>query len=210
MSGGRNGVGEPTFRACGIEGAVVFDSHVHHDSRGLFSTPLRASRFLAAAGRPMFPVRDVSFNVSARGVLRGIHYTATPPGRAKYVCCPHGRVTDFFVDLRVGSPTFGHWDAVELGAELGRAVYLPIGIGHAFLAETDDAVIVYLMSQEYVPEQELAVSPTDPALGLPLPRDLPLLQSDRDRSAPTLAEAAELALLPGYQACRTAESALWA
>ncbi|GAB4588346.1 dTDP-4-dehydrorhamnose 3,5-epimerase family protein [Nocardia sp. IFM 10818] len=199
----------PTFRECAIEGAFEFAMPVHRDDRGLFTTPLRASRFRSASGRPMFAVRDISFNVSARGVLRGIHFTTTPPGRAKYVYCPYGRVTDYLVDLRIGSPTFGRCDVTELVGDRGRALYIPIGVGHAFLSRADDSVIAYAMSEEYTQEHELAVSALDPRLGLSIPRDTPLALSDRDRHAPTLAEAVERGMLPTYQACRDAEVELW-
>ncbi|GAA5089100.1 dTDP-4-dehydrorhamnose 3,5-epimerase family protein [Nocardia iowensis] len=199
----------PGFKECGIEGAFEFTAPVYRDGRGLFTTPFRESAFRSALGRPLFPVKDISFNVSARGVLRGIHYTTTPPGRAKYVYCPRGRVTDYLVDLRVGSPTFGQWDATELGGPGGRALYIPVGVGHAFLSRADDSVIVYVMSEEYVPEQERAVSPLDPELGLPIPWDMGIAQSKRDLIAPTLAQAGERDLLPDYRACLKVEAELW-
>ncbi|MGW3724125.1 dTDP-4-dehydrorhamnose 3,5-epimerase family protein [Streptomyces sp. NPDC000851] len=115
-------------RTPAIEGVREFTPQVFGDDRGCFASPYQEATFSAALGRPLFPVKDISHNMSARGVLRGIHYTATPPGRAKYVYCPYGRVLDFLVDLRVGSPTFGRWEATELSAEgdcgtVARAAY---------------------------------------------------------------------------------------
>ncbi|GAA1015457.1 dTDP-4-dehydrorhamnose 3,5-epimerase [Streptomyces sp. F-3] len=193
----------------GIEGAYEFTPSVHRDDRGLFSSPYQETAFTEALGRPLFPVKDISHNLSARGVLRGIHYTATPPGRAKYVYCPYGRVQDFLVDLRVGSPTFGRWEATRLGGDDCRALYIPVGVGHAFLSLRDDSMVVYVMSEGYVPENELAVSPLDPELGLPLPAGLRVRQSQRDLDAPTLAEARERGLLPAYEVCREVEAQLW-
>ncbi|CAM5636593.1 MULTISPECIES: dTDP-4-dehydrorhamnose 3,5-epimerase family protein [Streptomyces] len=193
----------------GIEGAFEFTPPVYKDDRGLFSSPYQEAAFTEATGRPLFPVKDISHNLSARGVLRGIHYTATPPGRAKYVYCPYGRVQDFLIDLRVGSPTFGQWEATEIGGDDCRALYIPVGVGHAFLSLADDSMVVYVMSEGYVPENERAVSPLDPELGLPLPAELKAAQSQRDLSAPTLAEAREQGLLPTYEACREVEAQLW-
>jgi len=192
-----------------IEGVVQFTSPVHTDERGLFAGPFRDAAFQEALERPLFPVKDISHNLSGRGVLRGIHYTAAPPGRAKYVYCPYGRVRDFLVDLRVGSPTFGRWTETVLHGGECRALYVPVGVGHAFLSLQDDSMVVYVMSEGYVPEYELAVSPLDPALGLPLPDPAEVVLSARDTAAPEVAEAREKGLLPDYATCREVEAALW-
>jgi epimerase EvaD len=193
----------------GIEGAFAFTPPVHRDDRGLFTSPYQDAPFNTAHGRALFPVRDISHNLSARGVLRGIHYTKTPPGRAKYVYCPYGRVRDYLVDLRIGSSTFGQWESTELGGDTCQALYIPVGVGHAFLSLRDDSIVVYVMSEGYVAENELAVSPLDPELKLPIPEGYDLSQSERDSVAPTLAEAGEKGLLPEYETCRNAEAALW-
>ncbi|WP_424187235.1 dTDP-4-dehydrorhamnose 3,5-epimerase family protein [Actinokineospora sp. G85] len=193
----------------GIEGAYEFTPPVYGDVRGSFSSPFQEKAFTEELGKPLFPVRDISHNRSARGVLRGIHYTATPPGRAKYVYVPHGAVRDFLVDLRVGSPTFGRVGTTELSGDTCRALYIPIGVGHAFLSLRDDSIVVYVMSEGYTPANELAVSTTDPEVDLPLPDGVTPTRSDRDAAAPTLAQARERGLLPDYSACRDAEALLW-
>ncbi|GLY02214.1 MULTISPECIES: dTDP-4-dehydrorhamnose 3,5-epimerase family protein [Actinoplanes] len=198
-----------TVEPTAIDGAFLFTPAVYADTRGLFTSPYQDPAFAEALDRPLFPVRDVSHNRSARGVLRGIHYTATPPGRAKYVYCPYGEVLDFLVDLRVGSPTFGRWSATELTGDNSRALYIPVGVGHAFLSLRDDSVVVYLMSEGYVPANELAVSPLDPAIGLPVPDGIEIRQSERDAVAPTLAQARDRGLLNDYTLCRNVEAKLW-
>ena len=70
------------------------------------------------------PLAQANHSVSARGVLRGVHFALVPPGQAKYVYCPAGRVLDVVVDVRVGSPTFGVHDAVVIDDEQPRAGYL--------------------------------------------------------------------------------------
>ncbi|MFI6040988.1 dTDP-4-dehydrorhamnose 3,5-epimerase family protein [Nocardia sp. NPDC051321] len=198
------------IRQLGIEGAVEFSVPVYRDSRGLFTSPFQLGAFDAALGHGLFPVKDISHNVSARGVLRGIHYTTTPPGRAKYVYVPHGRVTDYLVDLRVGSPTFGRWEQTELGGgDRGKALFIPMGVGHAFLAQEDDSIVVYVMSEGYEAANELAVSPLDPEIGLPIPRVPRPEQSERDSAALTLAEAGKRGLLPDYATCVELEAKLW-
>ncbi|MGW7516432.1 dTDP-4-dehydrorhamnose 3,5-epimerase family protein [Streptomyces sp. NPDC054796] len=192
-----------------IEGAFAFTPPVFKDRRGLFSSPYQGHAFEAALGKPLFPVRQVSHNLSAPGVLRGIHYSATPPGTAKYVYCPKGRVQDFLIDLRVGSPTFGTWETAELDEDNCGAFYVPVGVGHAFMAMEEGSMVTYLLSGEYVAKNELAVDPLDPAIGLAVPTGFEPLQSERDLAAPTLAEAEKQGLLPAYEDCKEAEARLW-
>ncbi|MEV7231873.1 dTDP-4-dehydrorhamnose 3,5-epimerase family protein [Polymorphospora sp. NPDC051019] len=195
-----------TARELAVTGAIAFAPRVFPDERGVFASPYVDSVLTAAVGHPLFPVRQTSYSVSRRGVLRGVHFTATPPGSAKLVSCPRGRVLDMVVDLRAGSPTFGRFDSVVLDAHGFASVYIPVGVGHAFVALEDDSVMSYLLSQEYVPANELAVSPTDPALGLPIPYPDPTM-SARDRVAPTLGEARAAGLLPDYDTAQEIEAA---
>jgi epimerase EvaD len=185
-------------RELAVTGAYVFHPDVFHDERGDFASPYQERAFAAAVGRPLFPVAQASRNVSRRGVVRGIHYTLTPPGTAKYIHCPAGRALDMVVDLRVGSPTFARWDAVELSAGTATAVYIPPGVGHAFAALEDGTVVSYLLSAEYRAADELTLSVFDEEIGLRLPEGPPPILSDRDRTAPTLGQAAAAGLLPVY------------
>ncbi|WP_277209545.1 dTDP-4-dehydrorhamnose 3,5-epimerase family protein [Isoptericola croceus] len=183
-------------RQMAVGGAWVFDPDVHADGRGLFVSPMEAGAFRAAVGEPPFAVAQVSTSVSRQGVARGVHYARREPGCAKYVHCSRGRVLDIVVDVRSGSPTLGRWDSVELSPETYRGVYLPPGLGHAFVALEEHSTVTYLLSREYDPTDELAVSLTDPALGLPVPAEAVL--SDRDRAAPRLARAEQDGRLPRY------------
>jgi dTDP-4-dehydrorhamnose 3,5-epimerase len=134
-------------------------------------------------------------------VLRGVHFALVPPGQAKYIYCPAGRVLDVVIDVRVGSPTFGVHDAVVLDSEQPRAVYLSEGLGHAFLALEDRTSVTYLVSTGYSPGREFGISPLDPALDLPWPADLELELSAKDQAAPTLAQAQAQGLLPTMEQC---------
>jgi dTDP-4-dehydrorhamnose 3,5-epimerase len=104
------------------------------------------------------------------------------------------------VDVRVGSPTFGRWEGVQLDDVDRRCVYIAEGLGHGFCALTDDATLTYLCSETYNPTGEHGVHPLDPTLGITWPAATPIL-SERDAAAPTLAEAAERGLLPDYTVC---------
>jgi len=172
------------------------------DDRGVFLEWYRFDLLAEAVGHPL-DLRQANTSVSKRGVVRGIHFADVPPSQAKYVTVAHGAVLDFVVDIRVGSPTFGQWDSVLLDDVERRAVYLAEGLGHAFVALTDDAVVSYLVSDTYSPGREHGVSPLDPDIALRWPEEAgELLLSPKDTEAPSLADAAAAGLLPTWDACR--------
>jgi 5-epimerase len=185
-------------RKLAVLGAFEFTPNIYLDDRGSFVSPYQEPAFADAVGAPLFSVAQTNHTSSSRGVVRGIHFTGTPPGSAKYVYCARGKALDIVVDIRVGSPTFGRWDASVLDQDACRAMYVPVGVGHAFVALEDDTVMSYMISQSYVPELELAVHVLDPALGLPIPDDIEPIVSERDLVAPTLAGAKVAGILPEY------------
>ena len=183
-----------------VADAFEFTPTSFPDHRGLFVAPFQREAFVKAVGHPL-PVGQSNHSVSGRGVIRGVHFADVPPGQAKYVYCPKGALLDVIVDLRVGSPTFGTCDTVRLDAVDYRAVYLPEGLGHAFVALEDDTVMSYLCSTGYNPAAEHGINPLDPELGLNWPADLEPVLSEKDVAAPGLAEAEAAGLLPSYAEC---------
>lgn len=172
------------------------------DDRGVFMEWYRFDRLAEVIGHPL-DLRQANTSVSKRGVVRGIHFADVPRGQAKYVTATRGAVLDFAIDIRVGSPTFGQWDSVLLDDVDRRAIYLAEGLGHAFVALTDDATVSYLVSDVYNPTAEHGISPLDPQIALVFPDAAgePLL-SPKDLEAPTLADAAATGLLPTWDDVR--------
>ncbi|HKR49953.1 MAG TPA: dTDP-4-dehydrorhamnose 3,5-epimerase family protein [Pseudonocardiaceae bacterium] len=195
------------FRELAVPGVIEFTPKIFPDVRGRFVAPFQESVFVDATGHRL-RVAQSSHSVSRRGVIRGVHFSDVPPGQAKYVHCSRGALLDVAIDVRVGSPAFGRWEAVQLDTETCRAVYLAEGIGHAFIALTDDTVMTYLCSTGYDPPMQRSVHPLDPALRLPWPADLDVQLSDSDHAAPTLAEAAEAGVLPHWEHCQARYAAL--
>jgi 5-epimerase len=183
-----------------VPGAFEFTPRSFPDERGVFVSPYQEDAFVKAVGHPL-RLAQTNHSLSRRGSLRGLHFADVPPGQAKYVYCPVGALLDVVVDIRAGSPTFGVWDAVRLDPVDFRAVYVPEGLGHAFVALEDDTVMTYFCSTPYNPPAEHGLSPMDPALALPWPTDVALLLSEKDKTAPTLAEAESTGLLPRFQDC---------
>ena len=183
-----------------VPGAWSFTPRQFPDPRGVFLEWFKAGVLEQALGHPL-DVKQANHSVSSRGTLRGVHFADVPPGQAKYVYCTRGAVLDVVVDLRVGSPTFGVSDSVLLDDADRRGVYLSEGLGHAFLALTDDANVTYLCSEPYNPGHEHGVHPLDPELDLPWPADVEHLLSDKDAAAPSLARAQADGLLPDFAQC---------
>lgn len=184
-----------TARELKVPGAWEITPTVHVDSRGLFFEWFTDPAFTAMTGHH-FDLAQANCSVSAAGVLRGVHFSELPPSQAKYVTCVRGSVYDVVVDIRVGSPTFGQWDAVLLDDRDRKSIYLSEGLGHAFLALEDDSTVMYLCSAGYAPQREHTILAT--SLGIDWPDDRPPTLSERDASAPTLAETAAAGLLPTW------------
>jgi dTDP-4-dehydrorhamnose 3,5-epimerase len=186
-----------------ISGAFAVTPQQHGDDRGMFLEWFRSDRFVEMTGH-RFSIEQANCSVSAAGTIRGIHFAQLPPSQAKYVTCPSGSILDVVVDIRLGSPTYGQWDAMVLDDTDRKALYLAEGLGHAFMALTEGAVVNYLCSAPYAPGREHGIHPLDPAVGIEWPthgRDGTMLTptlSPKDEQAPTLAEIAETGLLPTY------------
>jgi dTDP-4-dehydrorhamnose 3,5-epimerase len=169
-------------RELDISGAWEIAPQLHGDSRGTFFEWLTDRSFTEFAGHRL-DVRQANCSVSAAGVLRGLS----------------GSVFDVVVDIRVGSPTFGRWDAVTLDAQSRKTVYLSEGLAHGFLALQDNSTVMYLCSREYNPQREHTIAATDPALAIDWPSGHELVLSDRDAAAPTLDEVRAAGLLPSWE-----------
>jgi dTDP-4-dehydrorhamnose 3,5-epimerase len=172
------------------------------DDRGVFLEWYRFDKLEETIGHSM-NLRQANTSVSKRGVVRGIHFADIPVGQAKYVTATHGAVLDYVIDIRVGSPTFGQWDTVLLDDIDRRAIYIAEGLGHCFVALTDNATVSYLVTDVFNPSREHGINPLDPDVALVFPPEAgdPLL-SPKDTDAPGLAEAAASGLLPTWDAAR--------
>lgn len=184
-----------------IEGAWLVTPRQFPDGRGLFHESFRGDLLAEAIGhRPDIVQSNVS--VSSRGTVRGIHFADVPPSQAKFITCLAGSLLDFVVDIRVGSPTFGQWEAVRLDTQSRRAVYLPEGMGHAFCALEDATTALYLVTATYNPTAEHGIHPLDPQIGLELPAGIDPVLSPKDQAAPSLAEALADGILPTFAAAQ--------
>ncbi|RLQ81530.1 dTDP-4-dehydrorhamnose 3,5-epimerase family protein [Mycetocola zhadangensis] len=186
------------IRELAVQGAFEVTPQQFPDDRGVFMEWYRFDKLEAVVGHPL-RLAQANTSVSRKGSLRGIHYADIPPGQAKYVTAMRGAVLDFVVDIREGSATFGQWDSVLLDDGDRRAVYISEGLGHCFLALTDDATVSYLVSETFSPGREHGITPLDPDIDLRFPLEADeLLLSEKDRGAPTLGSLTGKNVLPQW------------
>lgn len=147
-----------------IEGVWIIYPKRYGDSRGYFSETFKLDEFQAHVGQVTFVQDNESF--STHGVLRGLHFQRGEWSQAKLVRVSQGRVLDVAVDLRSGSPTYGHHVAVELSAEQGNQLFIPRGFAHGFIVLSDVAQFQYKVDNVYAPHSEATLAFNDPALGI--------------------------------------------
>lgn len=166
-----------------LDGPVLFAPSRFGDERGFFAETFRADWL------PELSWVQDNHSRSRRGTVRGMHFQ-THPGQDKLVRCARGAILDVVVDLRRDSPTFGEWEGFPLDDEGLHAIFVPIGFAHGFAVTSDEADVVYKVSNYYDAGTERGFKFDDPAVGIEWP-EVDLIVSDRDRDAPVLAELAD-------------------
>jgi dTDP-4-dehydrorhamnose 3,5-epimerase len=170
-----------------IPDVLLLEPRLFGDSRGFFFESFNHGAFEAALGRPVSFVQD-NHSRSARHVLRGLHWQASPHAQGKLVRVVQGAVFDVAVDIRPSSPTFRRWVGVELSEENHLELWIPPGLAHGFVVLSESADFLYKATAYYAPQAERALAWDDPDVGIawPLPGDAPVL-SAKDAAAPSLA-----------------------
>lgn len=188
-----------------LPGVYLNTPKVFPDERGEFHEWFKSSPLAEQIGYP-FMLAQANMSFSKQGVIRGLHFAEAPPGQAKYIICPQGKILDIIVDIRRGSETFGKYIAVELSAKNHAGVFIPIGFAHGFIA-LEDSTVCYLTSEEYQPEREHGINPFDLEIGVEWPEvagsgagGSEYVLSVKDREAPMLSELPD-AVLPDYGEC---------
>ena len=170
-----------------IADVALIEPDVHGDERG-FLVETYSDHAWAELGAPGPFVQD-NHSRSGRGILRGLHFQASP-GQAKLVRCSSGTVWDVAVDLRRASPTHMRWEGHELSDANHRQLYIPVGFAHGFCVLSEVADVAYKLSSHYNPATEAGFAWDDPQVGIEWPLAEPVL-SERDANAPKLAEVAD-------------------
>jgi len=181
-----------------VPGAFLLTPRAVEDDVVVRYEAFRQDSVEAVIGRP-FSIRYRDLSAARRAVLRGIHGTDAEDGRARLFDCVRGSALHVVVDLRVGSPEYGRHETVWLDGHNASGVFVPEGLGHAWLALEDDTVVACHSTRPAGPGY--TVSALDPALALPWGLTEAPVMSDEDLAAPTAAEALARGLLPAYEDC---------
>lgn len=176
-----------------LAGPLLITPRVFGDERGFFFESWNQRAFAAALeidGQPVANFVQDNHSRSRQGVLRGLHYQLPPHPQAKLVRCVQGEIFDVAVDLRRGSPTFGQWAGVRLGAANHQQLWVPAGFAHGFLTLSEHAEVLYKTTDFWSRDCEHAIRWDDPELAIrwpALPNQAAPLLSDKDTMAPRLA-----------------------
>jgi dTDP-4-dehydrorhamnose 3,5-epimerase len=157
------------------------------DERGYFSETFKAGWFRENVADVTF-VQDNESLSKQVGTVRGLHFQLNPFAQGKLVRCTLGALLDVAVDIRTGSPTFGHWVSLELTAENGEQLWIPAGFAHGFMTLVPDTVINYKVTAPYSAEHDRGLKWDDPAIGISWPKMDDYLLSDKDVGQPQFSE----------------------
>ncbi len=174
-----------------LEGLLLIEGRSFPDERGFFMESAREDQ-LRALGLP--PLVQDNLARSRKGVLRGLHFQKPPMPVGKLVHCVRGRILDVAVDIRRASPTFGKWAAIELSEDGNRMFWVPVGFAHGYCVLSEEADVLYKVTDYWKPEVDGGIRWDDPALGIAWPdAGVPPRVSAKDEKGLRLAEA------PAYQ-----------
>ena len=187
------------FEKLAIKGAYLARFPVHEDKRGNFQEWFKSTTF-NKLDIPIFTVNQANISKSKKGIIRGIHYSLSENGQAKWITCITGSILDIIVDLRQSSPTFMKWISVEINSSSGQCILVSQGLGHGFKSLENDTTISYLLSSEFSPQKEFSISPFDNDLKIDWKINPEVayadILSEKDLNAPSLADQKNLNLLP--------------
>ena len=183
-----------------ISGSWKIEFQKFDDSRGFFYESFKEEDFKKLIGRNL-NIKQTNTSSSSKGSVRGIHYALVPPSQAKLVQCQRGSIKDYVIDIRVGSPTFGQFEEIELNENSASAIFIEEGLAHAFVALENQTVVTYFVTEKYNPEREKGINPFDKTLNVKWP-DLELILSEKDKQAISLDEAKIQGFLPSFDECQ--------
>jgi dTDP-4-dehydrorhamnose 3,5-epimerase len=165
-----------------ISGVFIIARPTFGDDRGFFRELYRKNDLEARLGHEFNPVQ-ANHSRSQKNSLRGIHIAPYH----KLVTVYNGTVQQVVVDVRPDSPTFGKYVSVNLGEGNFRSVFIPAGLGNAFVVTSEVADYCYLATDYWAPGVETYVNYADPDLAIPWQTAAPIV-SEADNNHPTLRE----------------------
>lgn len=162
---------------------LIFTPTIHQDERGCFAETYQSPRYEQFTGSAF--VQD-NLSISKQYTLRGLHWQKFPYVQGKLVSCVAGSIYDVAVDIRVESPTFGHWVGIVLTAENIKQLWVPAGYAHGFQALEENTVVSYKCTSLYAKEHEMSLLWSDETVNVKWPFADKAIVSGKDQEAPRL------------------------
>jgi dTDP-4-dehydrorhamnose 3,5-epimerase len=175
------------FSKTSLAGVWVIDLELREDERGFLARTFCENEFSEQGLNIRWPQCNLTLT-RKRGMIRGMHFQASPRSEIKLLRCAAGAIFDVAVDIRPASPSFGKWEAFELTSENRRMLYIPGGFAHGFQCLMDDCEVFYQMSEFRFPDLARGLRWNDPTVGIKWALADPIL-SERDKNLPLLADA---------------------
>ena len=170
-----------------IPEVLLLEPRVFEDSRGALFESYNKRAFAQATGLDPQFVQD-NRSVSKRNVIRGLHYQVRQP-QGKLIQVLAGEIFDVAVDLRRSSPTFRRWVGFRLSRANRRMAWIPPGFAHGLLALSEEADVLYKMTDFWAPEHERTIAWNDPAVGIQWPLEGQPVLSAKDAAGIPFAKA---------------------
>ena len=164
-----------TFKRLSIPDVILVEPQLFSDDRGFFYESFRESDFFSNGIDKKF-VQD-NFSHSVNGVIRGLHFQKAPKAQTKLVTVLKGKIFDVAVDIRKNSPTYGKWVSEILSSDTHNLLYVPEGFAHGFCVVSDEADVLYKVSNEYSQEHERSIIWNDPKLNIQWPIKKPIISN---------------------------------
>jgi len=164
-----------TFKRLSIPDVILVEPQSFSDDRGFFFESFKESDFFSNGIDKKF-VQD-NFSHSVNGVIRGLHFQKAPKAQAKLVTVLKGKIFDVAVDIRKNSPTYGKWVSEILSGDTHNLLYVPEGFAHGFCVISDEADVLYKVSNEYSQEHERSIIWNDPKLDIQWPIKKPIISN---------------------------------
>jgi dTDP-4-dehydrorhamnose 3,5-epimerase len=169
-----------------INDLIVFIPKKFEDSRGYFFESFNQTKFNEVVGKEVLFVQD-NESLSAKNVLRGLHFQTPPAAQGKLVRVVNGAVFDVAVDLRKNSPTFGKWHGELLTAENNKLMWIPEGFAHGFLSLENNTKFLYKCTNYYSPVNEQTILWNDPVINIDWKISEPII-SEKDKKGGTFTD----------------------
>ena len=177
-----------------IDGLILLSTNRYTDHRGFFQeswNELEWQRILKDCGQPYSQFVQDNHSCSTKGVLRGMHYQTNPYSQGKLIRCIKGEIFDVAIDIRRKSPSFRSWVGIYLSGKNNMQLWLPSGFAHGFLTLSDEADVMYKVTDFWNKDCERSVNFKDPSLDIQWPIkniDISIQLSQKDMNAPFLSD----------------------